>query len=183
MNICQGWALIIIGVLGLIVSGISKFQKAKLLSFNDSLSKAKIVWGLWITGGGIYDKQTIKSPKITRVLLASKGRTGVKTSTIITGHANSKVANAEIDEIGKQLGNKVKYYPDSIGYSFTIFDKTPINNNAEPCSKNAWVVVQILEPKIPHQDRTKYVLKNKGKDSKKFEGFYGLFKEIWEEAD
>jgi hypothetical protein len=178
------WA---ISVVMLIIGLIHLQSEKKLESITKAFSKSKVVWGLWHTGTEINAQQLISNPKLTRILVLSTDRDdiGLKTSTILARRNEPNGAIAEINEISEKAGRKAKHYNMPLSYSLTFFDKTPIKNNKgelEPCSKNAWIVIQVFEPQIASRDRTKYVVKNKGGESKKkFEGFYRLFNDLWDE--
>jgi len=180
---CAVLAYILIGtgVIGLLVKGLSLHNFEKLKDMSHDFKSSKVVWGLWNTGSEVMGKGLIRFGNIERVLIPTPS---VKNKAVIIhaempGQRTPSEEVAEIERLKRILREKVRYLSHPFTYTLTFFDKTPVDN--KPCSKKAWLLVQVHEP-VMADLRHRYVIKNKGHTGEHFKAFSKLYEKLWDEA-
>jgi hypothetical protein len=193
---------ILIGIAVIILSYLlySRRKETKLKSIKDAIKDSKCVWAFVYTGGQILDANVVKKGEPTSIkkiilLKPDLNNDAFNYITELSGNDTPTKREKEIQiirsllESVKSVSTKVKtyYHSEKLAYTFMIYDKTPkIEGAIElPKSKNAWIVVQPLEPKraTEKKDWRKWVVKNEGKTKEQFEAYYNLFTKIESEAE
>lgn len=170
-------------------------SETKAKDIVSAVKEAKVTWGLWHTGAtSILDRGVItpgKPTSIKRVLLLKPdpNTPEFKFLTRFAGRDREAEQKRHIDETNSLIDllheAKIPYrcYSEYLLFTFTIFDKKPTEKERGediPSSKDAYVVVQPVEPKRRLRPYRKWVVRNKGKDKDQFEAYLQLYKEIWQ---
>jgi len=176
------YVLILLGIFGIAVSVLSEYKFEKLKDISYDFKNTKIVWGLWNTGTEVMNKGLAESETIQRVLLPQPS-VGNKAVVIHSQIGNQRTPKEEVDDIKRLkriIGKKVRYLSKPFTYTLTFFDKKPEGNR--PCSKKAWLLIQIHEP-VSANKRHSIIIKNKGKTKESFEAFIKLYERLWDESE
>lgn len=175
-------------------------KESRLKSIKAAIHDSECVWAFVYTGQQILDAKVVKRGKPTSIkkIILLKPDLNNDAFNYITELAGDDTRNTrEIDiQVIKSLLESVKaastnvdtyYHSEKLTYTFTIYDRTPeIEGTIQlPKSKNAWIVVQPLEPKRASERKNwhKWVVKNKGNTKEQFEAYYDLFAKIEREAE
>lgn len=170
-------------------------KESRLKSIKDAIHDSKCVWAFVYTGEQILAANVVKRREPTSIkkiilLKPDLNNDAFKYITELAGNDTPTKREKEIQVINSLLesvkGASTKvdtyYHSEKLAYTFTIYDKTPEKEGIIelPKSKNAWVVVQPLEPKraTERKDWRKWVVKNAGKTKEQFEAYYNLFTKI-----
>lgn len=192
-----GLALLVWGILFLLFSYYLDSKAVRLTSLNDAIHDASCVWAFWYVGSQLLDNiiEAGKPTSIKKMILLKPSGDVFNYLTKLAGEDSPVNRSKDITdtnaviEIAKTAIPKVDiyYHSEQLTYSFTIFDKKPklSGNNLLPNSKNAWVVIQPIEPKRarPRKDWHKWVVRNKGNTRKQFDAYYQLFLDIENRAE
>jgi hypothetical protein len=193
-----GWLFFILGLtvgVGLIVLDyIVTIVRLNPLKLASSIKDSKVVWAFWQAGGIAKLNNVIEENKpssISKLMLLKPDINEPSFQFIISlaGRDTPNGINQQISEINemtklaRSTGTEVLYHTEPLAYTFTIFDKSPDmtdRTNPLPNSKNAWIVVQALEPKRKREiDKWhKWVIRNKGETKQQFEAYFKLFQQV-----
>jgi hypothetical protein len=189
----SGWPLLITGLVvgvGLIVFDyIWTIVRLNPKRLSSAVKESQVVWAFWHAGGrAVLDNvvQRNKSTSIKKMMLLNPDSNNLAfrfIAELVDRNDENGVRQliAEINtmaNLATSVGVKVMYHSEPLAYTFTIFDKTP--NGDIPNSKNAWIVVQPLEPSMQRESAEwqKWVVRNKGKTRSQFDAYFSLFTQI-----
>jgi hypothetical protein len=189
------WAIAFWGV-----SYYLKLKQSQLISLKSAIRESRCVWAFWYTGQQVVDDNVIKTGKPTSIkkLIVLKPDLNNSAFNYITNLAGNDTTSQQgknigyihsLIEVAKNASSKIDiyYHSEILTYTFTIYDKTPeiYENEPLPKSKNAWVVIQPLEPKRASERAHwhRWVVKNKGHSQDQFEAYYQLFLDIEKRAE
>lgn len=152
----------------------------------EAIEKSGAVWGMWYTGDNMRGKNLLRSGKIMRILLLNPSLKNI----VIDEHAKTADATAygirlEIEltrHYAETYGIPIRFYTRGGITSFTIYDPKPRKNEKGeliPNSELAWVCTQGLAPIVNRDERPIDKIKNCGKDKAKFEAYFRLFGDVW----
>lgn len=159
-------------------------------SVRKSVESSKVAWGLWHTGDYVRAEcQHIGMDKFKKMLLLEPTKRN-KALTQVAEKAPNPI-NVEIEQIRataqKALtdGVDVRWYWEEVHNTFTIWDDTPVavvvegENESQPRSDRAWMVVQVFTPTSSPRDRDRNRINNKAEQRDKFDGYFQQFNDIW----
>jgi hypothetical protein len=200
-NTCLGVAVLVIGVALLLWQACDFVIEYRRLDFREAVKKSKITWGLWQTGGQvieskIFEQKEAQAIKEIMLLKPDKSSPIFNYITDLAGRTTQAKKDMQISEINtiteyvKSAKHSIElyYHLEPLTYTFTIFEPTPHKTKKSspiPFSKNAWIVVQPLEPeRIKEKTKWhKWTVKNKGSDKEQFEAYYRLFVDVRKRAE
>lgn len=198
-NYIWGIILICTSVVLAFFAWYSGRQETRLKSLKSAMQSSQCTWAFWYTGQQAIDDNVIRMGEPTSLKKLMLLKPNLKNpsyayniklageDTPALRQKNIAYVN-ELIERAKSANPKtdIYYHFERLTYSFTIFDTTPEQKRGKlyPNSKNAWVVMQPIEPKRAgeRKDWHKWVVKNRGNSKEKFKAYYQLFCDIEKRA-
>lgn len=169
------------------ITSQSKSNDAALPSRREALESSKVAWGLWHTGTRMRIEKLLKLESLKRILILEPNK-DTDSIEIIAKRSEESTESiiTQIQDTTREAlenGKDIRWYSKHRESAFTIYDATPVKDEdgtLKPCSDNAWMYVEYLNPEVGVDQRTGEVIYNKGKNKSRFMGFYHEYKDIWE---